>query len=811
MSVSCRVAVLCGASLFVLSMPAHAQETAPGAETDAQTAEEGTGVAATNEIIVTARRRNETLQDVPQTINAVSRDTIERLRINNAADIATVTPGVSIEGASSGSGGFGSSSSIRGVPTFLNSNATPIVQFYLNDAPTGRGPEATQILYDIGQVEVLKGPQGTLRGRSAPAGAITITTRRPDMSEIGGFVNMSGTSRGNINAQAGVSLPIIADVLAVRLAGAVDHNSGNGVTSVNNRLDPFVRTETGRATIRFEPSSNFSATLMYQYITRNSRSFSQVAGPGNGANGPAIRPRDRLAITDGFFANNGRTHFVVGQFEWNIAGQKLSYVGSYRNGKSDGQSPQDQANLLPGIEYYQTTSTPTNEMSHELRLSSEDRLFGFLDYTVGGFYDRERSTPTVSQTAAFLAGAFGRPGTAPRRIQPVSRYALGSFIDINPEAEELSLFGNVTAHIGDRTELSGGGRLIRFKRDEQFSIATGSAFNAITNPLIPSPAFCGFLPGVPAGTVASPVYPGLPAVCDIPIAPRTIQDLTNKTKDTPFVYNISLSHKITPDILLYGNVGTAFRTAGPTIGITSVLTCCAAPGPSLGSIQDLIFHQPERSTTYEAGFKATFLDRRARLNVSYFHQKFRNFYFLTQPTRYLSVPDPTNPAGGSVASAEFTADSRAKVDGVDVEGSFNITERWSLNVGYTYSKARLANALIPCNDGNFDGVVDTIVPTVQNFINARTLLARCNSSESVARTPNWNLTVQSEYSMPITSSFDGFIRGNFNYYPSNRNASQGRVIDNYSLLNLFVGLRETDSAWEVTVFANNLLNTSTLR
>jgi iron complex outermembrane receptor protein len=281
---------LAGAAASLFATSAWAQEAsapADGAEADA---------SLTNEIIVSARRRDESLQDVPQTINAVSSDTIQKLRINNAADLAQIVPGISIEGGSSGSGGFGSSSSIRGVPTFLLSNASPVVQFYLNDAPTGRGPEVTQSLFDIGQSEVLKGPQGTLRGRSAPTGAITITSRRPDLEEVGGSVNLSGTTRGGINAQAAVSVPLVSGVLAVRLAGMIDHNEGNGVTSANNRLDPFSKREAFRATVRFEPSSDISATVMYQRLNSSSRSFGQVFGPGNVTNGPAIAPGDRLGI-----------------------------------------------------------------------------------------------------------------------------------------------------------------------------------------------------------------------------------------------------------------------------------------------------------------------------------------------------------------------------------------------------------------------------------------------------------------------------------------------------------------------------------
>jgi iron complex outermembrane receptor protein len=449
---------------------------------------------------------------------------------------------------------------------------------------------------------------------------------------------------------------------------------------------------------------------------------------------------------------------------------------------------------LPGIEYYQFTDTPTESFSHELRLSSEERIAGIFDYVVGGFYNKETSHPTVNGVAQFLSGAFGRPGVPPTVQDPVDRYTLRTAITIDPVATEASVFGNITAHIGDNTELSAGGRYIEFKRRDKYTLGLQGGFFGLPAPV----------GGQCTGLVNSPVYVG--QACDFPIASSTLQDVDRRSKFTPFVYNVSLSHKFTPDFMVYGNVGTAFRSAGPQIGITSLTSCCTQlGGPNLGTIDDLIFHGQEKSTSYEVGFKSTFLDRRARFNVSLFKQKFDNYFFLTQSVRYLGVT--TNLASASVNSSEFTADVDAKVKGIDVEAGFQITPSWSVDLAFTWSKAELDNALVPCNDGNFDGTPDNIVPTTQAFINAGVLVARCRSNASISRSPRWNLSVQSEFTQPLSDRVDGFLRGNFVYYPDNPNSSEGVVIDKYSLLNAFAGIRSPDGEWEVSLFANNLLNT----
>jgi iron complex outermembrane receptor protein len=127
------------------------------------------------------------------------------------------------------------SASTRGVSFQQESAASPTVAFYLNDGPL-ETPVLFQSMFDVGQVEVLRAPQGTVRGISAPSGAITLTTRRPDLSEFGGFANVTATDLHGRNAQGAVNSPIIQDVLALRLAGVIDHTDFDGVRSVHNPL-----------------------------------------------------------------------------------------------------------------------------------------------------------------------------------------------------------------------------------------------------------------------------------------------------------------------------------------------------------------------------------------------------------------------------------------------------------------------------------------------------------------------------------------------------------------------------------------------
>ncbi|MET0271128.1 MAG: TonB-dependent receptor plug domain-containing protein, partial [Sphingomonas sp.] len=287
-----------GSGLIQDAAPEAAPQTPSTAlpQTNAAPPAAGAGAFAGDDIIVTARRRTETAQDVPISINAVTGAEIAKLNIRQFEDVATVVPGLTLQNSANGTAG---ASSLRGIAFDPNaSGSNPSVEFYYNDGIISSNVLFTA-LFDIGQVEVLRGPQGTLRGRASPSGSITIASRQADLNDIGGYVNFTGTNIGAINANGAIGVPIIKDVLAIRLAGIVDHNQGSRVTSINNPLEPFSETEGGRASFRFDPTDTISILGSYQRIKRRIRSFDQVESTGQGPSSPfatnvPINASDRL-------------------------------------------------------------------------------------------------------------------------------------------------------------------------------------------------------------------------------------------------------------------------------------------------------------------------------------------------------------------------------------------------------------------------------------------------------------------------------------------------------------------------------------
>lgn len=720
--------------------------------------------ATLGEIVVTARRRSESLQEVPQTVNAVSADTLQKLNIRQFADVQNVVPGLSLTASPDG---YRQTASLRGISYNQNTGAQPTVAWYLNDAPVSIN-FLFQALYDIGQVEILKGPQGTTRGISAPSGAITVASRRPDLSEFGGYAETTLTDLQGRNVQGAINVPLVKDVLALRVAALHDENSIDGVRSIHNDLRPRATTDGVRASISYEPGDWLNANLVYQHLDHAQSSFAQVSGPGQGAFtigattypasvNPPLTPEQRISVQD--LPNESSTHFdvVVAQLDSRFFGQHLSYVGSYQHQKittlDEGFPPAagDVGNLLPGIGLREVVFTAQPETTHEIRLASDPAPGRFLDYTVGAYYDWKEQGGHITHPGPLTPGAFGF-GALPDLAAFNAAYQIPINIDIPGSFQETSVFGSVTLHLGPDTELSGGIRHMWTVVQNHTTITTATG-------LIHINGLGDF--SIPGG--------------------RVVSDLNNRTSETPNIYNVSLSHHFTRNFLAYANTGTSYRPPVASVGIQGALASSTIP-----VLHDLNFHPSERSRAYEVGVKSTWLDGRARLNASVFRQRFHNLTIYVPGISYLAAP-------GAVATAsnfDFTASVDALVQGFDVDTAMQITPDWNVSAQMSYAHGQIEGSLVPCN-----------IPGVYNTAG---LVSLCPGGSS-SRSPLWNATFQSEYIRPVRDNVDGFFRVLANYYPENKYAEPNFVTPGYGLVNLYLGVRSHDGAWEASVFARNAL------
>ena len=823
---------LSGASLLALASPALAQETPerdelpPEAQLPTSVPEgadraDDTGeLAPSNEIVVTARRRAESVQDVPQTVNVVTAAQVEKLDLRTFTEIASVVPGLQLTTTSA----FSNQATVRGIafsPEASGNN--PSVEFYLNDAPISSA-FLFQTTFDFGQFELQRGPQGTLRGRASPSGSIAVTTRRPDLDEVGVVFNGTITDLDARKLDGAFNIPIIGDVLAVRLAGAIDNNDGNQVRTTKEGAafgtneDSYRRTQAIRASVRFEPVDWAEFNVMYQSLHNETHRLSQVASNSLFVSGAPqttllIRPFDRLSIEDQGTYDRQDQDVVVGNADLRFAGQRLSYVGSYSEQKFGVLTAQDPTDFFgnPGRvplaprnvvdpdprffgqvcareiqeagvntttgTFFQCVRTAGERQTHELRLASDERIAGIFDYVIGGFYDDTETRNQLTQETPL-----------PIRLPP----AAGGAIILNPSfpvaitpirtdnlSTEKSVFGNVTAHLlDDRLELSGGLRYIDYE-----STQTITTFQ--NNPRATAP--------VVAARQAFPLAG----------QPRKI-DAT--------VYLASAKYEITRDIMVYALTASSFRPPATRPGNFS-LGSATGGGQTL---RELNFTRlpPERSKSYEVGAKTSFLDGRARFNISAYHQEFENYPFAGSEIFFRSFGQTAQGVAAQLGSFQFISAVPVDVNGVEGEASFNITDRWNIGANASYADGKIKNGTIACTDVNRDNIPDVAgvdpTPTTVAQLNlpAGENVALCTGFNGRSTfSPKFSANVQSELGFGFGGSMDGFVRGLFSFFGKTPNDPANRFDDvgAYGLLNVFAGLRDPDGAWEITAFAKNVL------
>lgn len=402
------IVALCSASTFGLAAPSFAQTL-----TQQQSRDEATW--ADDAIIVTARRREESVQDVPLVVNTVNSEEIGKLNFQSFTEVQSLVPGLQLQ---TNANGIGANAQIRGVQFDINASVQPTVEFYLNDA-VATADAVLQQMYDVAQIEVLRGPQGTLRGRSSPSGSITITTRKPDLFTAGGNIAASANTIGGMNFSGGVGVPLIEGVAAIRIAGAYSETEVNRVRTINGTLDgrdPFSRTKAGRITLLLKPVDWLHLEGSYHRLERTAAFYGQYASaslfdPAAAASPVLIRPGDRLSINEVRDTNDQTFETYNWRAEVNFAGQALIYQGARNTGVRLATGTSDPANRFAGSDFPGSTSTHGKGTSHELRLQNVDRVLGMFDYVIGAFRNKSGADTALVNVTPIALPAFlgGRP------------------------------------------------------------------------------------------------------------------------------------------------------------------------------------------------------------------------------------------------------------------------------------------------------------------------------------------------------------------------------------------------------------------
>lgn len=708
--------LLLGGGLALLAAPVVAQTEDAGAED------------RLDEIIVTATLRAANVQDIPVAVTAVRPDELDRQAIADIKSLSSLAPSFTVQ--SSNTETSGTSIRIRGVGTTGNNGGLDSsVGVFIDGIYVSRPAIALGDLLDIERLEILRGPQGTLFGRNTSAGALSIATRRPSLTEADGFVNASYGNYDFINLQGAFGAPVIEGKAGFRLSGAYRKRDGylkSSTGAESNNRDRYVV----RGQFYTEPSSDLSIRIIADYgkvdenccdpVMIRETELAAFAGfhglPNTGVSASGVSALENLQTNSELQINKAKQWGLSGDVRWDLGAARLTYLGSYRD-YSNEQVTHSDFNALDAFTNGRRnpgdpkTGDGVEAMTHELRLQGE-AMDARLDWLVGAFY----GTEDIERFEYFSAGRdYQRAGSAFNfgnlaGVNPLLAFTApgnggvpiditGSFADarLKQEGRTFSVFTHNVFDLTDNLSLTLGARWVSERKDAEFRQASGS--NAACQASI-NGALLGTVPAAlrsgltqlnclyamyPVNLLAPAAVGGGLASNYLPL-PREFAD---RFEDDALTYTGQLSYKMSPNTLLYASFSRGFKSGGfnldPSAASLSNSPAVLA-GLQAGTPVAPVFTDPRFSSenvdAYELGFKSTF--GRINANLSLFHMNMSDFQVLEfTGTQFFT----------------FNVNS-AKSTGAELEVFGRLTDAFSINVAATYADARYpdnCDAGLPAN------------------------------------------------------------------------------------------------------------------
>jgi iron complex outermembrane recepter protein len=723
-----------------------------------------------DEIVVTAQKRTSTVQTTPISITAVTEEDLLARGVASLAALAQGTPGVSLKSE----GPSQTEIEMRGMTSSGGNSAT--VGFYLDDIPLA-GPASAQNghvvidpdLYDLGRVEILRGPQGTLFGSGSMGGTVRLITNQPNLSEFKSTVQsvLSGTDGGGFNHKDSlmVNLPLIDHTLALRVVGTEDYTSGwidrivgspfpiaggDPVGTVRGDVQntPIEKqypgsnsyqTYAARVTLLWKPTENLSVTPSFFHITSTQNGISAYDSvPGTDAH---YQPFDIAEpLTDSLTAYSLNVDYSFASFDltsstarWTRNSTQVEEATEAFNNPLEGITYASNYGL-PNPGYYGPTGSgpehgieddPSHQFSEELRLTSTGnaRASWVVGFYYSDFYSLWTFNGTTPNYSAFMDLGTLAPATTPNWFDAYSPTTL----------KQYAGFGDATYALTDELKFDIGARVNHY--DYRFSSCLsgwGSAHGA-----------------------ATPSCSGLIAL-----------------SSTSFNPKFNLTYTFSPDLMAYATVTSGFRPGG---GNAVYPTTGAAWG---GAFQQQGYtsgkwpttYEPDRVVSYELGEKARSFDRRMTVNASIYYEDWRHVQLEAYPNDWA-----LNINGNYVHIYGADIDALA-----DLGAGF----QFEIEAGYLYQYL----------DGGPHWVIQPIhkMPDV----------APVNGTASLS----YSKTLGSSYT--LTARLENSYTGpRYSIFFSNPYEFTGtyRQLPAYDLINVRAGIKFHDK-WSATAFVNNLTN-----
>jgi iron complex outermembrane recepter protein len=598
------------------------------------------------EVVVTAQRKSERIQDVPIAITALAASDLVDRGVRQAGDITASVPNMLLNSP------YGPEAqptfTLRGVTTqdFSENQSSPIAM-YVDEVYKSVGAVQALQIYDLDRVEVLRGPQGTLYGKNATGGAISFYSANPSLTSTNGYVTLGAGNFSDYSVRAAAGTPIIDGALGVRAAVMYEKRDG-WVNSVVPHVEPLngVDVFAGRLTFLAKPTDDLTATIKIA----TSKSGGTPYGAHAINNDPTVT---QFSGNIGWFDNGAkyavhkdiRNDSVSLKLDWQVSTHAIvTSITGFDYGRWYEKSDDGGLPITLRIDDPNTYFSSVNAFSQEVRVASHDT--GAVGWLAGLYYGRESVHATV-QFHFFdgYLGSFVLPSGAPL-------YGFDEYNSFDQIKNSKAAFFNTTFSLTPAVTLRAG---VRFTKDE---ISIGN-FYALEGGL-EAPSM-GFAPDG-GTTLWTPTIPFSPALTyagfSSSLAPAAGVSPTLKQNNNNVSARLGADWKPTDEILVYGTFSQGYRGA-------------AFNGQAFNAPVELNFAGPERLNSFEIGLKSQLWNRRGEFNVAAFHYEYRNQQFLDA----FALP------GGAGTGFHTVNAPKSRVDGAEFEFRAKVSDDLELRAG----------------------------------------------------------------------------------------------------------------------------------
>jgi iron complex outermembrane receptor protein len=720
---------------------------------------------ALDEVVVTANKRAEKIEDVPSSVLAVTSEQLEVANIRDFDNLVQIAPNLTITKTSQPGN---NSINMRGVGTYSLSIASQTsVAVVVDDVPQAIQAEAFGALVGVQQIEVLRGPQSTLFGKSADSGVISITTLQPTNS-FTSSAEVMATSDHEDHFQGAISGPV-TDTLKLRLTANDSNYRGNLYNTTTGNWLNGSADKTLRGNILWEPAADWSVSLM-PYVTKTTASCCAVAlssvTPGTtfpstsktalpySVAYPGITPGpnnhfiaqsvDASGDADDFGSGLKISHELAG-------GYSLMSITSFDHYELDDRQSTDQTAYnfqalnakLPFGGSANGGYFHTNNVTEELRLTSPST--GWLKY-VAGLYTSDQWASRYYVRGSDTLGNFN--GQTPLATSsPWSRYSTSDSI------ATYAAYGQATADLTDRLTMIGGARFEHEHNSYNFFDYTNNV--AFGNPTCST--------ATPSGLAAD-----------------TCNDTNSVTGKA------AIQYKVMPDFMVFFDYARGFK--GEAYDLTSSLTVrtplTAGAFKGYPNADVIAGAQPiaaETSDNFEIGYKGDFFNRHLTWNSTAFYEEFHNYQSsredpITQLKELQSVPLVTTKGiETEIASRPFSGLT------LTASGAYDIAQSNNFPGAACYSNQSVAGGC---------------VGSLQDLSGSR-----------LSNAPKWSGNINAEYDFDVTGDITGFVNANYRWQSLvyfNTSLDPNSVQDAYGIVDLSIGAQ--NDHYKLTLFVNNAAN-----